>query len=87
MANLQSIELRDGLAIPCDFDCREYHASGTGAVEIYGCAIGTTVFEKLCTLTVAASAVSQRSSDLYPLIKGVITSGTPRFNVTGFCVR
>ena len=84
MANLQSIELQDGVVVPCNFDCREYHASGTGTVEIYGCAIGSTTFEKLCTLTVAASAVSQRSSDLYLLIKGVVTSGAPQFNVSGF---
>ena len=84
MANLQSIELQNGVVVPCNFDCREYHASGTGAVEIYGCAIGSTTFEKLCTLTVAASAVSQRSSDLYLLIKGVVISGAPQFNVSGF---
>lgn len=84
MANLQSIELQDGVVVPCNFDCREYHASGTGAVEIYGCAIGSSMYEKLCTLTVSASAVSQRSSDLYLLIKGVVTSGAPQFNVSGF---
>ena len=84
MANLQSIELKDGVVVPCNFDCREYHASGTGAVEIYGCAIGSSMYEKLCTLTVSASAVSQRSSDLYLLIKGVVISGAPQFNVSGF---
>ena len=84
MANLQSIELQDGVVVPCNFDCREYHASGTGAVEIYGCAIGSSMYEKLCTLTVSASAVSQRSSDLYLLIKGVVISGAPQFNVSGF---
>jgi len=84
VANLQSIDLQDGVVVPCNFDCREYHASGTGAVEIYGCAIGSSMYEKLCTLTVSASAVSQRSSDLYLLIKGVVISGAPQFNVSGF---
>ena len=83
MANLQEIELLNGIVNRCDFDGREYHASGTGTVEIYGCAIGS-VFEKLCTLTVSTSAVSQRSSDLYPYVKAVVTSGAPKANVTGF---
>jgi hypothetical protein len=42
------------------------------------------MFEKLCILTASGSAVSQRSSDLYLLIKGVVISGAPQFNVSGF---
>jgi hypothetical protein len=84
MANLKTIAMDDGVVVPCNLDGRQYHATGTGAVEIHGIAIGSTTFEKLCTLTVSGSAVSQRSSDLYPHIKGVVTSGAPKFNVMGF---
>ena len=84
MANLKAIELVDGIATPCNLDGRQYNATGTGVVDIYGISIGSTTYEKLFTLTVSGTAVSQRSSDLHPVIKGVITSGAPKFNVQGF---
>jgi hypothetical protein len=85
---LQQIFMADGLIYACNFNGRQYNASGTGVVDIYGAmatATGTAgTFEKLMTLTVSTSAVSQISADRYPWIKPVITAGAPVFSVTGF---
>jgi len=81
--NIQTIELTDATSKSCMLDARQYNATGTGAVDIYGSA-DNAMWEKLMTLTVSASAVSQRSSDLYPYVKSVATSGAPKVSITGF---
>ena len=81
--SLAEVVMLDGKIYNINFRNRFYMASGTGTVEIYGAQAGSSVFEKLVTITVSASSSGVASADEYPRIKGVVTSGAPVFSVSG----